>query len=165
MGYQSTTVQLPTVTPNMAAFFTVLTCAYYSDRLKTRGAFIAAGTIVGLVGYIMLVAAKNNATRYAHTFLVAIDVSQGSPIVVGWTSNNMAPRYVQATGMGVVVSIDICSAFIGTFIYLKKDAPHYTLGHSVCLGVMVICFALTLRQMAHLRWENKKRERRDRMSD
>ncbi|KAF3046119.1 hypothetical protein E8E12_011199 [Didymella heteroderae] len=73
MGYHSTTAQLLTVPPNMAAFFTVLACAYFSDRLKTRGAFIAAGTVVGLVGYIMLVAAKNNATRYAGTFLVAID--------------------------------------------------------------------------------------------
>lgn len=162
MGYHSTTAQLLTVPPNMAAFLTVLACAYFSDRLKTRGAFIAAGTIVGAVGYIMLVAAPNNATRYAGTFLVAIGVFQGSPMVIGWTSNNLAPHYVRATGVGVVISIANCSAFIGTFIYLKKDAPHYTLGHSVCLGAMVICFALTLAQMAYLRWENGKRERGER---
>lgn len=162
MGYHSTTAQLLTVPPNMAAFFTVLACAYLSDRLKTRGAFIAAGTIVGAIGYIMLVAASNNATRYAGTFLVAIGVFQGSPMVIGWTSNNLAPHYVRATGVGLVISIANCSAFIGTFIYLKKDAPHYTLGHSVCLGAMVICFALTLAQMAYLRWENRKRERGER---
>lgn len=162
MGYHSTTAQLLTVPPNMAAFFTVLACAYFSDRLKTRGAFIAGGTIVGAVGYIMLIAAQNNATRYAGTFLIAIGVFQGSPMVIGWTSNNLAPHYVQATGVGVVISIANCSAFIGTFIYLKKDAPYYTLGHSVCLGAMAICFALTLAQMAYLRWENRKRERGER---
>ncbi|KAF1359092.1 MFS transporter-like protein [Lizonia empirigonia] len=150
MGYHSTTAQLLTVPPNMAALFTVLACAYFSDRLKTRGAFIAGGTIVGAVGYIMLIAAQNNATRYAGTFLIAIGVFQGSPMVIGWTSNNLAPHYVRATGVGVI-SIANCSAFTGTFIYLKKDAPYYTLGHSVCLGAM-----------AYLRWENRKRERGER---
>ncbi|KAJ4341103.1 hypothetical protein N0V95_007323 [Ascochyta clinopodiicola] len=120
MGYQSTTAQLLTVPPNMAAFFTVLACAYYSDRLKTRGAFIAAGTIVGAVGYIMLVAASNNATRYAGTFLVAIGVFQGSPMVIGWTSNNLAPHYVRATGVGVVISIANCSAFIDSSLNLSS---------------------------------------------
>ncbi|KAJ4982846.1 hypothetical protein SVAN01_11666 [Stagonosporopsis vannaccii] len=162
MGYHSTTAQLLTVPPNMAAFFTVLACAYASDRLRTRGAFIAAGTVVGAVGYIMLIAASNNATRYAGTFLVAIGVFQGSPMVIGWTSNNLAPHYVRATGVGVVISIANCSAFIGTFIYLKRDAPGYILGHSVCLGAMACCFVLTGAQMAYLRWENKKRDRGER---
>ena len=162
MGYHSTTAQLLTVPPNMAAFVTVLACAYASDRLRTRGAFIAAGTIIGAIGYIMLIAARNNATRYAGTFLVAIGVFQGSPMVIGWTSNNLAPHYVRATGVGVVISIANCSAFIGTFIYLKRDAPSYVLGHSVCLGAMVCCFVLTGAQMAYLRWENRKRERGER---
>ncbi len=162
MGYHATMAQLLTVPPNMAAFFTVLACAYWSDRLRTRGAFIAAGTVLASFGYIMLLAAKNNATRYAGTFLIAIGVFQGSPMVIGWTSNNLAPHYVRATGVGLVISIANCSAFIGTFIYLRKDAPHYILGHSVCLGAMVICCALTLAQMAYLRWENGKRERGER---
>ena len=162
MGYHSTTAQLLTIPPNIAAFITVLACAHLSDRLKTRGAFIAAGTLVGLIGYILLLAASNNATRYAGTFLVAIGVFQGSPMVMGWTSNNLAPHYVRATGVGVVISIANCSAFIGTFVYLKKDAPHYILGHSVCLGAMVCCFVLTVAQMGYLRWENGKRERGER---
>jgi MFS family permease len=158
MGYHSTTAQLLTVPPNMAAFFTVLACAYLSDRLRTRGAFIIAGTLVGAIGYIMLLAASHNATRYAGTFFIAVGVFQASPMVIGWTSNNLAPHYVRATGVGVVISIANCSAFIGTFVYLKKDAPRYVLGHSVCLGAMVICYFLTLAQMAYLRWENGRRE-------
>ncbi|KAH6618454.1 MFS transporter-like protein [Boeremia exigua] len=159
MGYHSTTAQLLTVPPNIAAFITVLGCAYASDRLHTRGAFIAVGTIIAAAGYAMLLAAPNNGTRYAGTFLVAIGVFQGSPMVIGWTSNNLAPHYVRATGVGVVISIANCSAFIGTFIYLKDDAPLYTLGHSVCLGAMGACFVLTLAQMAYLRWENREREK------
>lgn len=40
--------------------------------------------------------------------------------------------------------------------------PDYVLGHSVCLGSLVLCFLTVLAQMAYLRWENKKRERGDR---
>jgi hypothetical protein len=82
MGYKSTTAQLFTVPPNMCAFFTVLITAYYSDKLKNRGYFIIAGAIVGICGYIMLLVAKTNAVRYVGTFLVAIGVFQGSPMIM-----------------------------------------------------------------------------------
>jgi sugar phosphate permease len=70
MGYRSTTAQLFTVPPNMAAFVTVLVTAYYSDKLT-------------------------NAVRYAGTFLVAIGVFQGSPMIMAWIANNVTPHYVR----------------------------------------------------------------------
>jgi len=82
MGYRSTTAQLFTVPPNMAAFITVLVTAYYSDKVKNRGYFIVGGAIIGICGYIMLLAANTNAVRYAGTFLIAIGVFQGSPMIM-----------------------------------------------------------------------------------
>lgn len=162
MGYHATTAQLFTVPPNMAAFFTVLITAYYSDKLKSRGYFIIAGAILAIGGYIMLLAASTNAVRYAGTFLVAIGVFQGSPMIMGWISNNTAPHYVRAVAVGTVISIANCSAFIGTFIYLQKDAPKYRLGHSVSLGALVIVVILATAQVIYLKWENKKRDNGER---
>ncbi|KAF1846006.1 MFS general substrate transporter [Cucurbitaria berberidis CBS 394.84] len=162
MGYQSTTAQLFTVPPNMAAFFTVLLTAYCSDKVKNRGYFIVGGSVLGICGYIMMLVAKNNAVRYAGTFLVAIGVFQGSPMVMGWASNNLAPHYVRAVGIGIVISIANCSAFIGTFIYLQRDSPKYALGHSVSLGALVLTLVLALAQIMYLNWENKKRDRGER---
>jgi hypothetical protein len=82
MGYRSTTAQLFTVPPNMAAFITVLGTAYASDRFKNRGYFIIGGCVIGICGYIMMLVAKTNAVRYAGTFLVAIGVFQGSPMLM-----------------------------------------------------------------------------------
>ena len=82
MGYRSTTAQLFTVPPNMAAFITVLLTAYFSDKIKNRGYFIVAGSVVAICGYIMMLVASTNATRYAGTFLVAIGVFQGSPMIM-----------------------------------------------------------------------------------
>ncbi|OAL06881.1 MFS general substrate transporter [Phaeosphaeriaceae sp. SRC1lsM3a] len=162
MGYKSTTAQLFTVPPNMAAFLTVLITAYYSDKLKNRGYFIIAGSILGICGYIMLLVAKTNAVRYAGTFLVAIGVFQGSPMIMGWISNNVAPHYVRAVAVGVVISIANCSAFIGTFIYLQRDAPKYVLGHAVSLGALVLTVILATAQVFYLQWENKKRDKGER---
>jgi sugar phosphate permease len=104
MGYRSTTAQLFTVPPNMAAFLTVVGTAYASDKLKNRGYFIIGGCVLGICGYVMLIVATTNAVRYAGTFLVAIGVFQGSPMLM--VSFQDHPIYVLvlltfSTGMGV----------------------------------------------------------------
>jgi hypothetical protein len=80
----------------------------------------------------------------------------------GWLSNNLAPHYVRATGVGFMIALANCAAFPATFIYLAKDAPNYTLGHSVSLGSLVLCLTAVCVQMAYCRWENRKRESGDR---
>lgn len=41
---------------------------------------------------------------------------------IGWLSNNLAPHYVRATGIGAQLTIANCAAFVAVFIYLSKDA-------------------------------------------
>jgi hypothetical protein len=62
----------------------------------------------------------------------------------------------------MVISIANVSAFLGTFIYLQRDAPYYTLGHAVSLGALVITVILAVAQVVYLQWENKKRDRGER---
>lgn len=81
LGYTSTKAQLFTVPPNMCAFFLVLITAGLSDRARARGPFMIGGCVVAIAGYIMLLAAKQPATRYGGTFLVACGVFPGSPMV------------------------------------------------------------------------------------
>jgi hypothetical protein len=82
MGYKSTAAQLFTVPPNIAAFVLVLITSTLSDRIKARGPIMAVGSVLAMAGYIMLLASKSNGVRYGGTFLVAIGVYPGSPMVV-----------------------------------------------------------------------------------
>jgi hypothetical protein len=41
-------------------------------------------------------------------------------------------------------------------------SPKYALGHSISLGALCLCLALTCTQIGYLHWENKKRARGDR---
>ncbi|KAL8303073.1 hypothetical protein RB600_006796 [Gaeumannomyces tritici] len=162
MGYQATHAQLLTAPPNVAGFVSVIVCSYLSDRAKVRGPFIAAGSLLGIFGYVMLLVSDKNPVKYAGTFFIGLGVFQCSALMMGWASNNLAPHYVRATGVGVIISLANCSAFIGTFVYLARDMPHYRLGHSVSLGALVLTFILAIITMGYLRWENKKRENGDR---
>ncbi|TLS21292.1 uncharacterized protein PpBr36_10305 [Pyricularia pennisetigena] len=159
MGYTSTTAQLLTAPPNMTGFVSVIVCSYLSDRFKVRGPLIAGGTVLGIIGYTMLLASERNPVKYAGTFFIGLGVFQCSALMMGWCSNNLAPHYVRATGVGVIISLANCSAFIGTFIYLSDHAPRYILGHAIALGALCLTFVLTCVLMAYLHWENGKRER------
>ncbi|KAI7914558.1 hypothetical protein M0657_009419 [Pyricularia oryzae] len=162
MGYTSTTAQLLTAPPNMTGFVSVIVCSYLSDRFKVRGPFIAGGTVLGIIGYAMLLGSERNPVKYAGTFFIGLGVFQCSALMMGWCSNNLAPHYVRATGVGVIISLANCSAFIGTFIYLSDHAPRYILGHAIALGALCLTLVLTCVLVAYLRWENGKRERGER---
>ncbi|KAH8653389.1 MFS transporter-like protein [Xylariales sp. PMI_506] len=162
LGYQSTTAQLFTVPPNMVAFFFVLGTSFLSDKIKARGHIMAVGCVIATGGYVMLLVAKKSSVRYGGTFLIASGVYPGSAMIMGWMSNNLAPHYVRATGVGFQIAFANCAAFPATLTYLAQDAPDYVLGHSVSLGALVLCFTTICLQMVYCSWENRRRERGDR---
>lgn len=41
---------------------------------------------------------------------------------MGWLSNNPAPHYVLAAGIGFQIAFANCAAFIAVFSYLSADA-------------------------------------------
>lgn len=83
LGYTNpTTAQLFTVPPNLAAFVTVLLTSLLSDRIKARGPIMAAGNLLAIGGYIMLLVAKRAQVRYGGTFLVAVGVYPCSAMIM-----------------------------------------------------------------------------------
>ena len=80
------------------------------------------GCVVAIVGYVILLASKRPAIQYDRTFIVASGVYPGSPCMMGWLSNNLAPHYVRATRVGLQIAIANCAAFVATFTYLSKYA-------------------------------------------
>lgn len=117
---------------------------------------------VAIIGYIMLLIKTRPLVHYGGTFLVAVGVFPSSPAVMGWLANNLAPHYVRATGTGLQIAIANCSAFIATFTYLKKDAPNYTTGHAINLGMLVFSLILSTTNITYCTWENRRRLRGER---
>ncbi|GAB7366750.1 hypothetical protein MBLNU230_g0705t1 [Neophaeotheca triangularis] len=157
LGYSNIKAQLLTVPPNFCAFLSVLGACWLSDRLKLRGPIIVSGLLIALIGYIMQLASTNEAVKYVGTFFIAIGAFPCSPTVIGWLSNNLAPHYIKATGLGFQVAIGNCGAFVATFTYLSEDAPNYTKGHAINVGAIGVSLLLTLGNIWYVRWENRAR--------
>ena len=157
LGYKAIHAQLLTVPPNFLAFLSVIGAAWLSDRIKLRGPMIAAGLCIAAIGYIMQLASDMPGVKYAGTFFIAVGAFPCSPLISAWLSNNLAPHYIRATGLGCIVAIGNCGAFIATFTYLKEDAPEYTTGHAINLGAIGLSLILTFSNIFYIKWENKAR--------
>ena len=158
MGYSDVTAQLFTVPPNFLAFLVVLATSFISDKIKMRGPLIFGLFLFAAIGYIMQLASDSNAVKYAGTFFIAVGAFPCSPLILAWLSNNLAPHYTKATGVGFQVAIGNCGAFVATFTYLEDDAPKYTTGHSINLGAIVLTLIFVAANMGYIRWENAARQ-------
>ncbi|KAK3049553.1 hypothetical protein LTR09_009221 [Extremus antarcticus] len=158
LGYSDISAQLFTVPPNFLAFLVVIIVSFISDKIKMRGPLIVLGLSVAAIGYIMQLASNTGGVRYAGTFFIAAGAFPCSPLILAWLSNNLAPHYVRATGVGFQVAIGNCGAFVATFTYLSSDAPNYTTGHSINLGAICLTLIGVVANMLYIRWENTARE-------
>ncbi|TKA81509.1 hypothetical protein B0A55_02993 [Friedmanniomyces simplex] len=157
LGYKAVHAQLLTVPPNFLAFLSVIGSSYISDRIKMRGPMILLGASLAAIGYIMQLASHRPGIKYGGTFFVAAGAFPCSPLVLAWLSNNLAPHYIKATGLGLQVAIGNCGAFVATFTYLSQDAPNYITGHAINLGAIGLILVVTGANMAYIRWENAAR--------
>ncbi|RMZ02079.1 hypothetical protein D0862_06139 [Hortaea werneckii] len=157
LGYEAIHAQLLTVPPNFLAFLAVLVAAYTSDKIKLRGPMIAGGLCIAAIGYIMQLASDKGGVKYAGTFFIAVGAFPCSPLITAWLSNNLAPHYIRATGIGFIVAVGNCGAFVATFTYLKEDAPEYTTGHAINLGAIGLSLILTISNIFYIKMENRAR--------
>jgi hypothetical protein len=106
LGHHATQAPLFTVPPNMAAFLTVLLTSTLSDKIKARGPIMAAGTIIAMCGYVMLLVAERNTVRYGGTFLVAVGVYPGSAMIMVSMIHLMLFFFISAADC-VVLGLDV----------------------------------------------------------
>jgi hypothetical protein len=135
MGYKSTTAQLFTVPPNIAAFILVLLTSTLSDKIKARGPIMVVCCILAMAGYIMLLASKANSVRYGGTFLVAIGVYPGSPMIMVRLTTN--------------VNLKIKVFPTDVVIFLSRDG-YPTTWRLIMFGQQALGFRLPLLTVPHL---------------
>lgn len=72
----------------MAAVLTVA-IGYIADRTRARGLCNIIISIIGVIGFAMLIGAKTAGVRYAGTFLGAMGIYPCIANTISWTSNNV----------------------------------------------------------------------------
>lgn len=74
LGYSGTTANLLSVPPYACAAVFTIVIGYIADRTQKRGLINVCVSLLGIVGFIMLIASQNPHVKYAGTFLGALGI-------------------------------------------------------------------------------------------
>jgi hypothetical protein len=148
--------------------------AWWSDRIRKRGPFLAIFTLFTVIGYIVLIACANlgkPGVLYFATYLVAtglyvavgLNITYPPPfptqLIKRWLGANVAPHYKRSTAIGFQQTLANTAGVVAGQIYVKTQAPGYVTGHAVSLGGMAMANIGYWVLMAHLKQKNHKKER------
>ncbi|KAF4126626.1 Sugar (and other) transporter [Geosmithia morbida] len=162
LGYQAAVAQLLTIPPYAVSFVTTLTVAVFSERTGQRAVFIAGSSVVGAIGYVILLANTDPTARpgvsYLGTFFAAAGIYPATALVLSWPAINVSGQTKRAIANAMQISIGNLGAVMGTQLYRSDDGPRFVVGHSLALAYLVANAAVVTVLAWRLRRQNKERE-------
>ena len=103
LGYASTKAQLLSVPPYAAAAVLTVTIGYVADRTRQRGLCNIGVSVIGAVGFAMLIAGTSPGVQYAGTFLGALGIYPCIANTISWAANNTEGVYKRGVTLGFVI--------------------------------------------------------------
>ena len=159
-GYSPIQTQLHSVPPCAAAFGFAMVVAYFSDRLKHRFLFTIFPICVCIAGFAILLTVHNHrSVQYGALFLVAMGAYTAMPVIVCWFNMNLGGHHRRAVGSAWQVGFGNIGGIIAVYSFLKKDAPRYVPGYSICLGFVSLSALSCLLYYVLCSWQNRQRDR------
>lgn len=158
LGWNSSIIQsqLMSVPPYIAAAILTVGIGFIADKTRQRGLCNICVSIIGIVGFAMLIGAPSAKVKYAGTFLGALGIYPCISNTITWMANNTEGVYKRGVVLGFVIGWGNLNGVVSSNIYYS--APNYYQGHGIVLAYMTI-FLLggsTLMTVL-LRIENRKR--------
>ena len=123
LGYAATTAQLLTVPPYAAAAVLTITVGYIADRTRQRGLCNIATSLLGIIGFSMLLGGSTAGIQYAGTFLGAMGIYPCIPNTVSWASNNIEGVYKRGVALGIIIGWGNLNGIVSSNIYRAQDKP------------------------------------------
>ncbi|KAI8086542.1 major facilitator superfamily domain-containing protein [Halteromyces radiatus] len=160
MGYTDLAAQAMSAPPYaIACFFTVM-IALHADKKRERGLHIAVPAFVGMIGYLLLVVLKDRGpvAMYIAAVITTTGVFSHIPSMLSWFTNNIGGHTKRGVASAFIISIGNVGGAIGGQVYRADDAPYYSRGHEICLGLMCGAWVCSLLFKFLLERENKRRD-------
>jgi len=159
-GYSPIQTQLHSVPPWAAAFGFSMLVAYFSDRLKHRFLFAIFPICVCIAGFAILLAVHDDHNlQYAALFLVAMGAYTAMPVILCWFNMNLGGHHRRAIGSAWQVGFGNIGGIIAVYSFLKKDAPNYTPGYSICIAFVCLSALSCALYFFMCSWANRKRNK------
>ncbi|KAI5859577.1 MFS general substrate transporter [Durotheca rogersii] len=158
LGWGTSTVraQLLSVPPYAAAAVLTVAIGFIADRTRQRGLCNIFVSLVGVVGFLMLLASTDPRVKYAGTFLGALGIYPCISNTISWMANNIEGVYKRGVVLGFVIGWGNLNGIVSSNIYFNP--PRYLEGHGVLVAYMtVFLFGGSLLMTVLLRVENRRR--------
>jgi len=160
LGYSNARAQLFTVPPYAVAAVVLVSFSYASDRMQSRGIFMAVSCTIGAIGYLlMLVVLENNHVRYFATFCIVSGTYTTIGLIIAWFAHNLGSETKKATGIPMFMAIGQCGSVLGSHIYPKTEQPAYTKGFAIGCALLFLCAVCSLVLSLSYRMDNARRDR------
>ncbi|KAI0819921.1 MFS general substrate transporter [Trametes gibbosa] len=158
-GFTNARAQLLTVPPYAVAAVYLCLTSYVSDRLQTRGIFVAAASALAGIGYVLLLSVpSNNHVRYFATFCITSGTYTTIGVIIAWFAHNLGSETKKATGIPMYMAIGQCGSVLGSHIYPKTDGPQYMRGFAVTCALQFVAALAAVILTISYRIENKRRD-------
>ncbi|EJD40921.1 MFS general substrate transporter [Auricularia subglabra TFB-10046 SS5] len=138
LGFASWKAQLMTVPPYAVAAASIWIVAVIAARYKRRAVFIILSALVGILGYIILIATKTAGRQYVGVFLAAAGVYTGNALLLSWPGENVSGQTKRAVAVAMQISIGDIGAIAGVLVYRPSLSAHrFRTPHIISIGYLV----------------------------
>ncbi|PPR02934.1 hypothetical protein CVT24_012164 [Panaeolus cyanescens] len=160
LGFSNALAQLLTVPPYVVSAIVMLTFSFSSDRIQSRGGFMAVSSIIGAVGYLLLLTeAHNQHVRYFATFCITSGTYTTIGLTIAWFGHNLGSETKKAAGIPVFMAIGQCGSILGSHLFPKTEGPRYVKGFGTISALLFLASICSVILSISYRWENSRRDR------
>ncbi|CAB4387711.1 unnamed protein product [Rhizophagus irregularis] len=160
MGYNFVVSQLFSIPPFFCAGVSTIIVAIISDRKRTRGPIMFLTSIIGIIGYIMLlIPSLSGPAKYVGACIVGTGLVPAVTTAVAWMANNIAGHAKRGIAAGLILMSANIGGVIASQIYREKDFPNYIFGNSIALGCLVAATCIAVLQYFIYKTLNEKKRK------
>ena len=92
----------------------------------------SACSLVGLAGYIILIASRNATLSYIGVYLAACGIYPNIPNTIAWVSNNVEGSYKRSVTLAMVISFGNINGAVSSNVVSTPPPSHHSLdGYSL----------------------------------
>lgn len=158
-GYTSYQANYLTIPVYAVGAISLVTQAYWSDRLKKRALFLVLSAIPVTIAYIICVGTSNKVAGYVAMFILVTGVYSVSCLMLTWMATNLVPDYKRSIGLPIFSSIGNCSGLVAGQLYPSSNGPRYIKGNGISAGLEVISVVFVFLTWLLLRARNARKEK------
>lgn len=158
-GYNSFQANYLTIPVYAVGACSLLTQAYWSDRLRKRALFLFISAVPVVTAYVICVSTASKAAGYAAMFILVLGVYSFSCLMMTWIATSLAPDYKRSIGLPIFASIGNMSGLVSGQLYPSSEAPRYIKGNSISAGLEVVAVFFVIATWFIMRKRNQQKEK------